>query len=204
MPRIGKRTKPDPLAAVTAAWDAFENRADWKRSKKGNLWRLWDGMTLVIFAGFVPQLPVAGSLGMAAVLALALAAGSAAVGVGFAGAGAAILDEGTHSLLGPASQIRLSRTEWRLVRLLMGNRGRVISHAEILREVWGVAYAGSTHLVHDAICRLRHRFEAAGLDNGLIKSVHGIGYTLTGAHFLLALAYTASFATHRLVTWLGS
>jgi threonine/homoserine/homoserine lactone efflux protein len=47
-------------------------------------------MTLVIFAGFVPQLPVAGSLGMAAVLALALAAGSAAVGVGFAGAGAAI------------------------------------------------------------------------------------------------------------------
>jgi threonine/homoserine/homoserine lactone efflux protein len=47
-------------------------------------------MTLVIFAGFVPQLPVAGSPGAAAGLALALAAGSAAVGVGFAGAGAAI------------------------------------------------------------------------------------------------------------------
>ena len=47
-------------------------------------------MTLVIFAGFVPQLPVAGSLLTAAFLALALAAGSAAVGVGFAGAGAAL------------------------------------------------------------------------------------------------------------------
>jgi len=47
-------------------------------------------MTLMIFAGFVPQLPVAGSLGMAACLALALAAGSAAVGLGFAGAGAVI------------------------------------------------------------------------------------------------------------------
>jgi threonine/homoserine/homoserine lactone efflux protein len=47
-------------------------------------------MTLVIFAGFVPQLPVAGSLAMAAGLALALGAGSAAVGVGFAGAGAAL------------------------------------------------------------------------------------------------------------------
>lgn len=47
-------------------------------------------MTLVIFAGFVPQLPVAGSLVTAAGLALALAAGSAAIGVGFAGAGAII------------------------------------------------------------------------------------------------------------------
>jgi threonine/homoserine/homoserine lactone efflux protein len=47
-------------------------------------------MTLVIFAGFVPQLPVAGSPLAAAGLALALAAGSASVGVGFAGAGAAL------------------------------------------------------------------------------------------------------------------
>ena len=47
-------------------------------------------MTLVIFAGFVPQLPVAGSLGMAAILALALASGSAAVGLGFAGAGSVV------------------------------------------------------------------------------------------------------------------
>jgi threonine/homoserine/homoserine lactone efflux protein len=47
-------------------------------------------MTLAIFAGFVPQLPVAGSPAMAAILALALAAGSAAVGLGFAGAGVAI------------------------------------------------------------------------------------------------------------------
>jgi threonine/homoserine/homoserine lactone efflux protein len=47
-------------------------------------------MTLAIFAGFVPQLPVAGSLAAAALFALALAAGSAAVGLGFAGAGAAL------------------------------------------------------------------------------------------------------------------
>ncbi len=47
-------------------------------------------MTLVIFAGFVPQLPVAGSAATAAILALALAAGSAAVGLGFAGAGSVV------------------------------------------------------------------------------------------------------------------
>jgi threonine/homoserine/homoserine lactone efflux protein len=47
-------------------------------------------ITLVIFAGFVPQLPVAGSPAMAGLLALSLGAGSAIVGIGFAGAGAAL------------------------------------------------------------------------------------------------------------------
>lgn len=47
-------------------------------------------MTLVIFAGFVPQLPVAGSPLVATGYALALGAGSVAVGAGFAAAGAAL------------------------------------------------------------------------------------------------------------------
>ncbi|MEX2149038.1 MAG: hypothetical protein WD793_02400 [Steroidobacteraceae bacterium] len=55
-------------------------------------------MTLVVFAGIVPQLPVAGSLANAAALALALAAGSlfvqSAIAAAGAGIGAALPDEG--------------------------------------------------------------------------------------------------------------
>jgi threonine/homoserine/homoserine lactone efflux protein len=47
-------------------------------------------MTLVLFAGFVPQLPLAGSLPAAVTLALALAAGSLAVALAIAAAGAAL------------------------------------------------------------------------------------------------------------------
>jgi threonine/homoserine/homoserine lactone efflux protein len=47
-------------------------------------------MTLVFFAGFAPQLPVAGSTGAAAALALALFAGSLLVQLAYAGAGAAL------------------------------------------------------------------------------------------------------------------
>ena len=47
-------------------------------------------MTLVMFAGIVPQLPVAGSFGNAAALAFALAGGSMAVQFGIAGVGAAL------------------------------------------------------------------------------------------------------------------
>lgn len=45
-------------------------------------------MTIVVFAGFVPQLPLAGSLPVAAWLALALSVGSLTVAVAVAGAGA--------------------------------------------------------------------------------------------------------------------
>lgn len=47
-------------------------------------------MTIVVFAGFVPQLPLAGSLPVAALLAIALGAGSFAVALGVAAAGAAL------------------------------------------------------------------------------------------------------------------
>ena len=47
-------------------------------------------MTLVVFAGIVPQLPVAGSFAKAAALALALAAGSGTVQLAIAGSGAAL------------------------------------------------------------------------------------------------------------------
>ncbi len=47
-------------------------------------------MTLALFAGFVPQLPVAGSMARAGALAAALAAGSASVGIAIAGIGAAL------------------------------------------------------------------------------------------------------------------
>ena len=47
-------------------------------------------MTIVVFAGFVPQLPLAGSLPVAVTLAFALAAGSFAVALAVAAAGAAL------------------------------------------------------------------------------------------------------------------
>lgn len=48
MPKI--TTTPDPvIVAVLAERAEFENPILWKRSKRGNLWRNWQGMTLTIF-----------------------------------------------------------------------------------------------------------------------------------------------------------
>lgn len=48
MPRA--LTKRDPLIeAALAEWARFEEPAAWRVSKRGNLWREWDGVTLTIF-----------------------------------------------------------------------------------------------------------------------------------------------------------
>lgn len=72
-------TAPDAQAAPAPAGSAF-----WPTF----LLTVVNPMTLIVFAGVVPQLPVAGSLSRAAALALALAAGSAAVNVAIGGIGA--------------------------------------------------------------------------------------------------------------------
>lgn len=70
-------TAAAPVAASAALWPTF-------------LLTLVNPMTIVVFAGFVPQLPVAGSPALAAWLAFALFAGSLAVQLAIAAAGAAM------------------------------------------------------------------------------------------------------------------
>lgn len=74
--------------------------------------------------------------------------------------------------------IRLSPTEFRLLRYLMTNAGRTVSKAQILQRVWDYDFSGDTGIVDTYISYLRRK-----LDNGgpkLIHTVHGIGYVLRG------------------------
>jgi len=51
VPKIPTRHKREhEVEAMLAAWAEFEDSAAWQRSRKGNLWRHWEGMTLSIYA----------------------------------------------------------------------------------------------------------------------------------------------------------
>lgn len=76
-----------PAAAVAAAAAPAERPA--RMLVPVFLLTLVNPMTIVVFAGFAPQLPIAGSLAVAAGLAVALGAGSLFVALGVAAAGAA-------------------------------------------------------------------------------------------------------------------
>lgn len=50
MPKVDCSTRRDrEVAYAIAAWADFENLTTWRRSRKGNLWREWDGLTVSIF-----------------------------------------------------------------------------------------------------------------------------------------------------------
>ena len=74
----------------------------------------------------------------------------------------------------------LTPTEFRLSALLAQNAGRVLTHDELLRQVWGHEYAGEHHMLHVTISRLRQKLARAG-DCTRIRTVPGVGYELTAA-----------------------
>ena len=92
------------------------------------------------------------------------------------GVGEVAVDAALHGLRGRKGLVRLTRTEWLLLLCLLQNRGAVLTHEQIIEQVWGVAYRDAHHLLHDTVSRLRRRFLAAGLTRDPLETVHGVGY----------------------------
>jgi len=86
------------------------------------------------------------------------------------------LDEDRHQVWRAGTEIALSPNEFKLLRYLMINAGRVLSRAQILDHVWDYSFDGDGNIVESYICYLRRK-----LDRGeprLIHTIRGIGYVL--------------------------
>ena len=86
------------------------------------------------------------------------------------------LDEDSHQVWRAGAEVTLSPNEFKLLRYLMINAGRVLSRAQILDHVWDYSFGGDGNIVESYICYLRRK-----LDRGeprLIHTIRGIGYVL--------------------------
>ncbi len=72
--------------------------------------------------------------------------------------------------------VRLTPTEYDLLRLLARNAGRVMTHQRLLREVWGEMYEGETHLLRVNISNLRQKIEPDPSRPVYIITEPAIGY----------------------------
>jgi two-component system, OmpR family, KDP operon response regulator KdpE len=75
-------------------------------------------------------------------------------------------------------EIRLTPTEYDLLRVLVTNAGKVVTHQHLLREVWGPADVDETHYVRVYIGQLRQKIEADTARPRYILTEPGIGYRL--------------------------
>ncbi len=78
-----------------------------------------------------------------------------------------------------AAPLELTTIQFELLRVLMGDPGRVFSRDELLNQVWGYDYYGDTRTVDSAVKRLRARLREAAPDIELIVTVRDAGYKLS-------------------------
>jgi two-component system OmpR family response regulator len=86
------------------------------------------------------------------------------------------LDEDAHEALRHGTVLELSPTEFKLLRYLAANAGRVLSKAQILDHVWHYDFGGNDNIVETYVSYLRKKVDR--FDPPLIQTIRGVGYTL--------------------------
>jgi two-component system OmpR family response regulator len=86
------------------------------------------------------------------------------------------LDDDSHEVWKAGKPVSLSPTEFKLLRYLMSNSGRVLSKALILDHVWNYDFGGDANVVESYISYLRRKVDTT--EPRLIHTLRGVGYVM--------------------------
>jgi len=84
------------------------------------------------------------------------------------------IDDGAHEIIYKERILRLSPTEYNLLKYLIVNNGLVLSKRIILEKVWGYGFNGEENIVEVYIGYLRDKLQDK--DHNIICTVRGVGY----------------------------
>jgi two-component system OmpR family response regulator len=90
-----------------------------------------------------------------------------------------VLDEDSHEVTRGGTPVRLTATEFELLRFLMRNPRRVLSKAQILDRVWQYDFGGQANIVELYVSYLRRKIDADRAP--MIHTLRGAGYLLKPA-----------------------
>jgi two-component system KDP operon response regulator KdpE len=87
------------------------------------------------------------------------------------------VDLAAHVVRRDGEEIHLTRTEFELLRVLVRNRGRLMTHRSLLLDVWGPEYADDVTVLRGQIANLRRKIESPeGPRRHYIRTEPGVGY----------------------------
>jgi two-component system, OmpR family, KDP operon response regulator KdpE len=86
------------------------------------------------------------------------------------------LDLAAHQVTVNGDVVHLTPTEYELLRVLMQNRGRLMTHRALLGEVWGPGYEDDTQVLRVHVANLRRKIEPAPSSPRHVLTDPGIGY----------------------------
>jgi two-component system, OmpR family, KDP operon response regulator KdpE len=85
------------------------------------------------------------------------------------------IDLGARTVTRDGEDVHLTPTEFAMLRVLVGNRGRLITHRSLLVEVWGTEYEDELQILRTHMANLRRKIEPSG-ERALIRTEPGVGY----------------------------
>ncbi len=88
------------------------------------------------------------------------------------------VDFASRSVKRAGQPVRLTPIEYRLLTLLAANAGKVLTHRQILREVWGPAYVEHEHYARIYMGHLRRKLEADPAQPRFLRTETAVGYRL--------------------------
>jgi two-component system KDP operon response regulator KdpE len=74
--------------------------------------------------------------------------------------------------------VQLTPTEYQILSVLVNHAGRVLTHRQLLQEVWGEQYGDELHMLHVNISNLRRKIEQDSARPRYIITEPGVGYRL--------------------------
>ncbi len=92
--------------------------------------------------------------------------------------GELVVDLGSRRVTLAGRDVRLTRTEYKLLALLVRHAGKVVTHRQLLREVWGPGAVDRSHYLRVYMGQLRHKLEADPARPRWLQTETGVGYRL--------------------------
>lgn len=92
--------------------------------------------------------------------------------------GELVIDLGRREVMREGERVALTPTEYDLLRVLAQNLGKVLTHTQLLRQVWGSAYEEESHLLRVNISNLRRKIEPNADQPRYILTEPGVGYRM--------------------------
>jgi len=89
-----------------------------------------------------------------------------------------IVDLSCRKVTIAGKETQVTPTEYELLRILVVNAGKVLTHNQLLRQIWGVGYLADAHLLRVTISNLRRKIEPDPARPRFIITEPGVGYRL--------------------------
>lgn len=93
-------------------------------------------------------------------------------------AGHLAIDFNSRTVSVNGNEVKLTATEYALLKVLAQHAGKVVTHKQLLREVWGPNAEEQSQYLRVYVTHLRKRIEIADAPTKLIRTETGIGYRL--------------------------